>query len=228
MTFENFYPGNSYKLEFAVAKKIAEQPDGEYSPLIFCGPCGVGKTHLLSAIALKAKNLHKDCKIISVSAEQFIDELITSICKNNYSNKEYNKADMLLIDNFEFVAGKESTQDEVFRIFDNYLLNKKQIVLSINDSIGDYTFAPRIKSRLYSGVILNMRLPDNKTKKGIVKGISDQLSLNLDDDIGKYIVDKTNNTTEIKGLLKNIKMIFDISNDYPTIDELKTFFLLSQ
>lgn len=223
MTFENFYAGNSYAYEFAVAKTIADRPCGEYSPLIIFGPYGVGKTHLLSAIECSARALYKNQKIIRISADDFVEELIESICKGKSTcfHEKYDTADMLLIDNFELVAGKEHTQEELFKIFDNYTQNKKQIVLCISGNLREYDLAQKIKSRLSNGIFLEMNLPDDKTKYAIVNGIAKELRIELEEQLKIYLVEKTSNAAEINGMLKTLKMVCEITNECPSLDKLK-------
>ena len=223
MTFENFYAGNSYTYEFAVAKTIADRPCGEYSPLIIFGPYGVGKTHLISAIEHSTKTLHEGRKIIRMSADDFTEELLKSISKGELVSfrKKYDAIDMLLIDNFELVAEKECTQQELFRIFDNNSQNKKQIVLCINGNLKEYDLAQKIKSRLSNGIFLEMNLPDDKTKYAIVNGIAKELRIELQEQLKIYLVEKTSNAAEINGMLKTLKMVCEITNECPSLDKLK-------
>ena len=223
MTFDNFYAGNSYAFEVAAAKRISEQPGGEYSPLIICGPCGVGKTHLLSAISARTSALQTNYKIICTSAEALVEELISSIREGKIASfrEEYSAADMFLIDNFEFLVAKEHTQEELLNIFDCYIKNNKQIVLCIGGNLCEHDFAVKMKSRLGGGIVLNMALPDSETKSAIVDGIAKEWNCALDEQIKEYITQKLNTASEIKGVIKNIKMAFEITHQYPSLEDLK-------
>ncbi len=223
MTFDNFYAGNSYAFEVAAAKRISEQPGGEYSPLIICGPCGVGKTHLLSAISARTSALQTNYKIICTSAEALVEELISSIREGKIASfrEEYSAADVLLIDNFELLSEKEYTQEELFNIFDCYAKNNKQIVLCVSGHPSECDFAQKIKSRLSCGIVLNMALPNNETKIAIIDGVAKEWNLELDTQIVHCIAEKMNTASEIKGVLKNIKMDKEINNQYPSLDDLK-------
>ena len=223
MTFDNFYAGNSYAFEVAGAKRISEQPGGEYNPLIICGPCGVGKTHLLSAISARTSALQTNYKIICTSAEAFVEELISSIREGKIASfrEEYSAADMFLIDNFELLSEKEYTQEELFKIFDCYAKNNKQIVLCVSGHPSECDFAQKIKSRLSCGIVLNMALPNNETKIAIIDGVAKEWNLELDTQIVHCIAEKMNTASEIKGVLKNIKMAKEINNQYPSLEDLK-------
>ena len=223
MTFENFYAGNSYSYEVEAAKSVADQPGGERSPFIICGPCGVGKSHLLSAIHFRMSALPKNYNIIYTSANDIVEELIASIQegKSNSFREKYCGADVLLIDNFELLSEKEYTQEELFNIFDFYAKNNKQIVLCVSGHPSECDFAQKIKSRLSCGIVLNMALPNNETKIAIIDGVAKEWNLELDTQIVHCIAEKMNTASEIKGVLKNIKMDKEINNRYPSLDDLK-------
>ncbi len=143
MTFESFYPGTSYLFQWEAAKQVADHPGGTYNPLILSGPCGVGKTHLLSAIAHQAASVHPEFTIVQLSAECFVNELVAALCNGDIEafRQKFSSADMLLIEHFETVAGKETTQEELFCLFNHYLQQNKQLVLSINTTHADTPFS---------------------------------------------------------------------------------------
>ena len=221
MTFDNFCAGNTYKYAFSTAKSVADSPDGTYNPLIFYGPSGVGKTHLLSAIETHLKDTYKKLLIISVSAEELMNDLREFIIKNDIVSfrQKYDNADVLLIDNFELVAEKTTTQEELFLIFDRYIRNNKQIVLCITET-EDNAFSEKIKSRLSSGVALEMKFPDDKIKKDIIDATANELNIKLDENEIDYILEKASTVGKIKGLLKTLT-IFCKEDKHPSFELVK-------
>ena len=131
-TFDNFIVGNSNKFANAAAVAVAEKPADSYNPLFIYGPSGVGKTHLLYAIANEIHKHHPDYNIVYIKGDQFTNELINSLRegKNNEFRLKYRGADLFLVDDIQFIAGKDSTQEEFFHTFNNLYESHKQIVLT--------------------------------------------------------------------------------------------------
>lgn len=218
MTFEHFYAGRSYAYEVELAKKIAEHPGGEYSPLIIFGPCGTGKTHLLSAISARASE--NKYKTICASSDDFAKEMMVAVCKDEMDLflSKYKTADILLLDNFELLAKKEQTQIEVFKLFDYFSKRNKQIVLCINGDSREHGFSEKIKARLRGGILLNIPFPDKETKSAIAYGIANEWNLALNSESKEYIIQKMTTAAEIKSVLKSIKIHLEIAHRYPSLE----------
>ena len=131
-TFDNFIVGNSNRFANAAAVAVAEKPADSYNPLFIYGPSGVGKTHLLYAIANEIHKAHPDYNIVYIKGDQFTNELINALRegKNNEFRLKYRGADLFLVDDIQFIAGKDSTQEEFFHTFNNLYESHKQIVLT--------------------------------------------------------------------------------------------------
>ena len=203
MTFENFYFGNTYRFALDMAKNIADYPDGTYNPVIFYGPSRVGKTHLLTAIYNQLKETRKDMHIINISADGIIEELIDSIIKGEKTafHQKYNYADIIMVDNFELVSNNEQAKEELFLIFDEYIKNKKQIILCVTE-FDNNSFSKKIKTRLNSGILIEMKIPDDKTKKQIIDFVSDEWNLKLNENQKQCILKRTNTPNEFISVLK--------------------------
>ncbi len=218
MTFDNFYDENDYKLVVKTAKYIADFPDGKYNPLILFGPSGVGKTHLLSAINNRLKETHINYNIVSVSVDELINDFVVSVNKADKTSfhRKYNDADVIMIDDFELVSGKSALQKELFLVFDECLKNNKQIILCITESENN-NFSEKISTRLSGGVALEMKLPNDETKRAIVNGVAKELNITLDDNEKNHILNCTRTAAEIKGLIKKISLICE-TEKHPTVD----------
>ena len=152
-----------------------------------------------------------------------MNDLREFIIKNDIVSfrQKYDNADVLLIDNFELVAEKTTTQEELFLIFDRYIRNNKQIVLCITE-IEDNAFSKKISTRLSSGVALEMKFPDNKIKKEIISATANELNIKLDDNEIEYILDNTSTVGKINGLLKTLT-IFCKEDKHPSFELVKRF-----
>ena len=138
-TFENFIRGPSNQFAFAAAQAVAANPSGAYNPLFIYGPSGLGKTHLLNAIQIEIHKNHPDYNIVYVDCEKFTNEIITAVkmATTEQFRQKYREADVLLIDDIQFLAGKESTQEEFFHTFNTLHNAGKQIVLASDRPEGD-------------------------------------------------------------------------------------------
>ena len=222
--FENFVVGPSYRFAHGAAVAVCNNPGYVYNPLFIYGPPGVGKTHLLYAIANGIRRLDENINVIYVSGEEFTTELIAAIQsgKNLEFKKKYRSADLLLIDDIQFIAGKESTQDEFFHTF-NYLYEAhKQIVLTSDRKPSDMpTLEDRLRSRFEWGLQASIDAPDYETRMAIIKTKANELGLELSDEVCNYIaVNVTNNVRQIEGTVKKILAYRDMDNmplDLPNV-----------
>ena len=158
-TFENFIKGPSNQFAFAAAQAVAANPSGAYNPLFIYGPSGLGKTHLLYAIASVVHKNHPSYNIVYIKGDQFTNELIAALQegRNNEFRNKYRNADLFLVDDIQFIAGKESTQEEFFHTFNNLYENHHQIVLTADRPPNEMLrLEDRLKTRFEWGLILSL------------------------------------------------------------------------
>ena len=216
--FENFVVGGSNRFAYSAAKAVAKRPGTVYNPLFIYGPPGVGKTHLLYAIANGIRKERPDANIVYIKGDQFTIELIEAINsgKNIEFRSKYREADLFLIDDIQFIAGKEATQEEFFHTFNKLYEENKQIVMTADRKPGDMvTLEDRLRSRFESGLLADIQPPDYETRMAIVKSKTKTLGIALDDDICNYIaINVTNNVRQLEGTVKKILAYRDL-NDMP-------------
>lgn len=217
-TFENFVVGPSNRFAHSAAIAITNNPGQVYNPLFLYGPAGVGKTHLLYAMANGVRKKTPDAKIVYIRGEQFTNELIDAIKsgKNIEFRSKYREADLFLIDDIQFIAGKESTQEEFFHTFNKLYEEHKQIVMTSDRKPSDMlTLEDRLKTRFEWGLLADIQPPDYETRMAILKNKAQQLGLDLTDDVCNYIaINVTNNVRQIEGTVKKILAYRDL-NDMP-------------
>ena len=223
-TFDNFVVGSSNRFAHAAAVSVANNPAETYNPLFIYGPSGLGKTHLLYAIASVVHKNHPSYNIVYIKGDQFTNELIAAIQsgKNIEFRSKYREADLFLVDDIQFIAGKESTQEEFFHTFNKLYEEHKQIVLTSDRKPDDMlTLEDRLRSRFLWGLTADINPPDYETRVAILKNKAQQLGLELDDDVCNYIaINITNNVRQIEGTVKKILAYRDLNNmplDLPNI-----------
>ena len=171
-TFENFIRGPSNQFAFAAAQAVAANPSGAYNPLFIYGPSGLGKTHLLNAIQIEIRKNHPDYNIVYVDCEKFTNEIITAVRNNTTElfRQTYREADVLLIDDIQFIAGKEATQEEFFHTFNTLHNAGKQIVLACDRPAKEIkSLEERLRTRFEWGLTADIQPPDFETRVAIVK-----------------------------------------------------------
>jgi len=215
-TFDNFVVGPSNRFAHSASIAVSKTPGQVYNPLFIWGPPGVGKTHLLYAIANSIRRVNPNANIVYIKGDQFTNELIAAIQsgKNVEFRSKYREADLFLIDDIQFIAGKESTQEEFFHTFNSLYENRKQIVMTSDRKPSDMlTLEDRLKSRFEWGLIADINPPDYETRMAIIKNKAKQLALDLDDDVCNYIaINITNNVRQIEGTVKKILAYRDLNN----------------
>ena len=223
-TFDNFVVGPSNRFAHSAAIAVSKTPGQVYNPLFIYGPPGVGKTHLLYAIANGIRRGNPDANVVYIKGDQFTNELIAAIQsgKNIEFRSKYREADLFLVDDIQFIAGKESTQEEFFHTFNKLYEEHKQIVLTSDRKPDDMlTLEERLRSRFLWGLIADINPPDYETRMAILKSKAKQLGLNLSDDVCNYIaINITNNVRQIEGTVKKILAYRDLNNmplDLPNI-----------
>ncbi len=223
-TFDNFVVGPSNRFAHSAAIAVSKTPGQVYNPLFIYGPPGVGKTHLLYAIANGIRKENPNANIVYIKGDQFTNELIDAIKtgKNIEFRSKYREADLFLVDDIQFIAGKESTQEEFFHTFNKLYEEHKQIVLTSDRKPDDMlTLEERLRSRFLWGLIADINPPDYETRMAIIQNKAKQLGLNLSDDVCNYIaINITSNVRQIEGTVKKILAYRDLNNmplDLPNI-----------
>ena len=232
--FENFIAGSVNALPLKIASAVAADPGlNVYNPVFFYGPPGVGKTHLLYSIANEIAKKHPQKKIVCIKGDQFTNELVKSIQHGGTAQfrEKYREADILLVDDIQFIAGKESTQEEFFHTFNELYENGKQIVLTADRKPGDMaTLEDRLRSRFGVGIMVAITPPDLETRILITKAKSKQLCLGFNLEIIKYIATNlSDNIRQIEGALKKIRAFRDLAgmeltleNVIHTVEDMRT------
>ena len=217
-TFDSFVVGPSNRFAHGAAIAVSNTPGQVYNPLFIYGPPGVGKTHLLYAIANGIRKHNPDARVVYIKGDQFTNELIDAIKsgKNVEFRSKYREADLFLIDDVQFIAGKESTQEEFFHTFNSLYEEHKQIVMTSDRKPSDMlTLEDRLKTRFEWGLLADIQPPDYETRMAIIKTKANSLGLELPDEVCNYIaVNVTNNVRQIEGTVKKILAYRDL-NDMP-------------
>ena len=210
-TFDSFVVGSSNDLAHAACVATAELPGEQYNPLYIYGGAGLGKTHLMQSVAhfILQQNLH--AKIRYVTSETFINEFVDSIRnKNNISpaefRKKYRELDVLLIDDIQFLIGKEGTQEEFFHTFNALYDNRKQIIIASDKPPKDIdNLEERLRSRFEVGLIVDIQMPDVETRMAILRKKEELEGYNIDNEVIKYIADNIkSNVRELEGALTKV------------------------
>ena len=223
--FETFVIGKSNQIAHAASKNVAqsitENKVSAYNPLFLHGGVGLGKTHLMHAICHQILQSKPDAKIMYTTSEQFTNELINAIKddKNQKFRDKYRTVDILLIDDIQFICGRESTQEEFFHTFNALYQNNKHIVITSDRPPKElYTLEERLKTRFECGGIFDINPPDFETRIAILKKKADQIGIEIPDEIYKYIAEKiTSNIRELEGAIKMIMSYHNLMNKEITL-----------
>jgi len=217
--FNNFVVASFNELAYAAAQSVVKNLGSAYNPLFVYGEVGMGKTHLLQAIGNAVVQADSSKKVIYLSSEKFINDVISAILNNemNKLKNYYRKVDVLIIDDVQFLAGKEKTQEEFFHTFNALYENNKQIILSSDrPPKAIATLAERLRSRFEGGMIADISYPDIETRIVILKAKLKELNLELPDDILNYIAfNIQRNIRELEGALNKIIAFVKFSNSIP-------------
>lgn len=219
-TFDGFVIGPSNRFAHAAALSVAERPGGSYNPLFIYGAAGLGKTHILRAIGHFVNDVYPRLKVLYVSTETFLNEFVDSI-KNSSGNdfkRRYRQIDVLLVDDIQFIEGKDSLQEELFHTFNDLYGSNRQIVLSSDrppDAIP--TLEDRLKSRFMMGLLTDIQPPDIETRMAILRKKADRDGHLLPNEVSEFIATNiTSNIRELEGALNKVTAFATLNSESMT------------
>lgn len=220
-TFDTFVVGASNKFAHAAAQAVAANPGKAYNPLFIYGNSGLGKTHLLNAICHEIKRNDPSMKIVLTDGEEFTNEFIEALnhrTTTEFQNK-YRKVDVLLMDDVQFIASKERTQEEFFHTFNALYEAKKQIVLTSDRPPKEInTLEERMKTRFEWGLLADIQPPDFETRIAIIRDKAVKMSIELPDEVSNYIAENIqSNIRQLEGAVKKIKAMHELMGERITV-----------
>jgi chromosomal replication initiator protein len=224
-TFATFIVGNRNRLAHAAAKAVAETPGNLYNPLYLYGGVGLGKTHLMQAVGNEIIARDPSKKVLYVSCETFTNEFVTSIqgSKRDEFKRKYRNIDVFLVDDIQFMAGKDGTQEEFFHTFNTLYQGDRQIIITSDKVPSEIKgLEERLSSRFSMGMIADMQLPDAETRQAILKAKCLEKNISLPDSIILYIADHVEtNIRELEGALTTVLLDLHSRNAQPSLDEVQ-------
>jgi chromosomal replication initiator protein len=224
-TFENFVVGESNKFAYKASRAVADNPTA-YNPLFIYGQSGLGKTHLMKAIATEVLKKNPEYNVIIVKGESFTNELVEALAKKDTAGfkEKYRRADMLLIDDIQFIAGKVATQEEFFHTFNALYESNKQIVLTSDRPPKDMKqLEDRLRSRFESGLIIDIQPPDTELRMAILKRKAMIINLDISTEVLTFVAENVkNNIRQIEGVIKKLGAYNFVTNKPITLDVAKS------
>lgn len=209
LTFETFVVGPSNRFAHAACQAVAAKPALLYNPLFIYGSSGLGKTHLLNAVAKEFKKNFPDRTVIYAKSEDFTNEIITAIAQGTTPafREKYRKADLFLMDDIQFIAGKASTEEEFFHTFNTLYDAKKQIVLTADRPPKDISIlSDRLKTRFEWGLLADVQPPEFETRVAIIARKAESLNLEIPETVCEYIANKLkSNIRQLEGTVKKLR-----------------------
>ncbi len=224
-TFDTFVEGSSNQIAASSALGVAKNPNGRFNPLLIYGSTGLGKSHLMHAIGNYIKKENSRKKVVYQTAEQFVAEMVDSISNGKIDDfkKYYRSVDVLLVDDIQFIAGKDKTQEEFFHLFNTLFDGKNQVVLTCDKYPKDVdNLQERLKSRFGAGLSVAVAPPDLETRLAILKKKADVLQFELDDKTAFFIAEKVcSHVRDLEGALKSVYVVSEITGKPASIELAK-------
>ena len=224
-TFENFIVGTSNRFAHAAAISVAKEPGKSYNPLMIYGNSGLGKTHLLLAIGQYIHEHQPEASIAYIKGDEFTNQMVNSIQsgKAEEFRQKYRNVDLFLVDDIQFIAGKESTQEEFFHTFNHiYEAGHKIVITSDRPPVEMTTQDDRLRTRFEGGLIADVQPPDLETRIAITRNKAASLGMILPDDIVNFIAENlTSNIRQIEGVVKRLTAYSNVMHDDITIEHVK-------
>lgn len=224
-TFDRFVVGPFNELAYAAAQALIKRPTQAYNPLFIYGGSGLGKTHLIQGIGNEMKHLFPEKKVLYISSEKFMNDYINSVQHNKSMafRDRYRKIDVLIIDDVQFISGKDKTQEELFHLFNTLYEQQKNIIFS-SDKHPNHILGleDRLKTRFGAGMIIDIQEPDLESRMAIIREKIQQQHILIDDDAAQYLAQTiTSNIREIEGSLNTIAVQNELRQRPITITEVR-------
>lgn len=227
-TFDNFIVGPSNRFAYAAAKAVASDPGGRlnsennYNPLFIYGPSGLGKTHILKAICYEVEKNFPAMNVLYISSEDYTNEFINAVTTKRteeFRNKYRNNIDVILIDDIQFIATKQSTEEEFFHMFNTFVENGKQVVLTSDRPPKEIqSLEERLKTRFEWGILADVQPPEYETRCAIIKKRAEYLNFEIPDDVVSYIADKIKaNIRQLEGMVNKLQALTNMTGQKPTL-----------
>ena len=220
--FEDFIVGSGNELAYAACQAVASSPGKKYNPLYLYGGVGIGKTHLIQAVGNAINSKNPSARVVYISTEQFVQEFLDAIRykKNTDFAGYYRGADVLIVDDVQFIAGKEKTQEEFFHTFNALHQANKQIIISSDTRPKDIpTLTDRLRSRFEWGMAIDMQAPDFETRCVIIQSKANQHNISLPHDLVEHLAGYVqNNIRELEGVLNQLVAFCDMRSIEPTLE----------
>lgn len=224
-TFDRFVVGNSNKFAHAAAIAVSENPGKAYNPLFIYGNSGLGKTHLLLAIGQKIHTENPSANVVYVKGDEFTNQMVQSIQAGTAEEfrKKYRNVDLFLVDDIQFIAGKQQTQEEFFHTFNNIYEAGHQIVItSDRPPLEMVKLDDRLRTRFEGGLMADVQPPDVETRMAIIRNKAAQLGMTLPDEVVEYIADEIkSNIRQIEGVVKRMTAYNSIMNEEVNVNAAK-------
>lgn len=210
-TFDTFIVGNQNRYAHAASLAVAENPAKIYNPLFIYGKSGLGKTHLLNAIAARIKQKFPEKVIVPVSCETFVNEFIYAVSHGtiNSFREKYRESDILLLDDIQFIAGKVESEEEFFNTFETLKKDNKQIVITSDRPPKDIkALSDRLRGRFEQGLLTDIQPPEFETRVAILKRKAEQLGIQIPDNVNYFIADQVkSNIRQLEGVVKKLQAV---------------------
>jgi chromosomal replication initiator protein len=231
-TFESFIVGSGNELAYAACQAVAQNPGTKYNPLFIYGGVGIGKTHLIQAVGNAVNARNPQARVVYVSTEQFVQEFIDAVRykKNTDFAGYYRNADVLIIDDMQFIAGKDKTQEEFFHTFNALHQANKQVIISSDKPPKDIpTLEERLRSRFAWGMSIDMQNPDFETRCAIVQSKADVVGIRLPSDVVDYLANHIQtNIRELEGALNQLIAFCEMRGLEPDVNIVSSLMSVSR